>query len=223
MKWYALFLVLIPTQGLADWRPSPVIFSYAAAFDQCRLDPDAPDLVVRCDATLADAYALKRAVARAALVCAEIPLKDCPLPFEDEGLPAIAVRIAVDAGCNQSLVAALPADTPLPADHCISMAADIMGDEGVVPLDNTLDCTGEENDCLALARVQTRLWTRAVVELENGPLNDPMIDDLAGRVPDNCAAEQTNGEDDAEGLAFFHCVSEGYAALWRDLTNEDER
>ncbi|KAG1647726.1 hypothetical protein GQR58_030378 [Nymphon striatum] len=129
---FALILLLLPTIAAADWSPRPSMFHYDATFANCTAVPDDNDLARTCDRAIANAYVLKRAVALATQKCFPESIATCALPFEDEGLPAIAAQIAVDAGCDATNVLDLPEDEPLPADHCISIASDIMIDEGVM-------------------------------------------------------------------------------------------
>lgn len=212
----ALFFVL-PSVAAADWSPRPSAFSYDATFATCLLDPGAPDLAGTCAEAMNAAFALKRAVARAAVACHPQDLATCAAPFEDEGLPAIAVRIAADVGCEASDPRAGNA-APLGTDHCITIASDIMIDEGVVPLDTSIGCEGEATDCRELAMLHASLWMEAADALAEG---DPTIADLQARNFNDCFDAATATGVTAE-LTTMGCIAERSAALWADLIQTEQ-
>ncbi|SLN44867.1 hypothetical protein [Pseudooctadecabacter jejudonensis] len=199
---------LLPHAAHADWAPRPAMFDYSSAFAVCTAQPDARDLATACADTLEAAYILKRAVAQAAFVCADTPLSGCPVPLEDEGLPAIAARIAGDIGCDSTPIETLPTDTALPRDHCVALTADIMFDEGVVPLFTDLSCDGLPSECDDLADIHAALWVQAVDALTH---DDPTITDLQARNLNTCTTQ-----DDARA-----CIAARAAELWVDLVGQD--
>ncbi len=210
MRCLTALLALMPLTATAGDTLDPRLFNYDATLATCLTDPTAPDLAQSCAETLTSAYILRRAIARAAARCTDLPLQDCPAPFEEQGLPAIAVRIATDVGCDATPVADLAA-TPLSPDHCISIAADIMFDEGVVPLDTGLACV-RGRDCADIAALNAAFWTDAVDALADG---DPTIRDLQAR---NTASCRTNRASDTTAQT---CIANRAAVLWADLMNED--
>jgi len=215
-RWAVLF-ILLPFAANADWAPRPSLFGYAAAFDLCTADPTADDLAASCAQRLAAAYVLKRAVAEAAYACATTPLADCPAPFEDAGLPAIAAWIADDMGCDGTPVAGLARDEPFPPDHCVSITADIMGDEGVVPLENEVTCAEDGVECQELAMLHALLWMDAVDAISD---SDATIDDLQARNVNLCLAETTAIGPAAE-IEAMTCIADRASALWADLAEQD--
>ena len=210
--------VILPTPGAADWAPRPHLFSYDATFAQCTRLPVAGDPARDCADRLAAAYALKRAVARAAQACDDTPLPDCPAPLEQEGLPAIAARIAGDIGCQATPLAQVAADTALPQDHCVSVAADIMVDEGVVPVDTAIPCGPGATECQALAAIHAALWADAVRQSAG---DDPTIADLQARNAADCLAQADAAPAEDADLAAQRCLARRSAALWIDLQTKD--
>ncbi|WP_375279887.1 hypothetical protein [Pseudooctadecabacter sp.] len=209
MRCLTAILALMPLTLTAGDDLHPRLFNYDATLATCISDPNAPDLAQSCADALTSAYILRRAIARAAALCTDLPLQDCPAPFEDEGLPAIAVRIATDVGCDATPVADLDG-TPLSPDHCISIAADIMFDEGVVPLDTGLACI-RGHDCADIAALNAAFWTQTVTALAS---DDPTIRDLQTRNATACAAEATP-------TATQTCIATRSTDLWADMMNED--
>ena len=209
MRCLTALLALMPLTAMAQTDIHPRLFNYDATLATCISDPSAPDLAQSCAAALTTAFILRRAIARAAAQCTDLPLQDCPGPFEDEGLPAIAVRIATDVGCDATPVADLEA-LPVSPDHCISIAADIMFDEGVVPLDTELACIRGQ-DCADIAALNAAFWTTTVGTLGG---DDPIIRDLQSRNATTCRAEATD-------TATQTCIAQRAADLWVDLMNED--
>ena len=137
--------------------------------------------------------------------------------MEDQGLPAIAARIAADILCDATPVADLPTDAPLPLDHCANVTADIMIDEGVVPLITDIDCNEPATECRELAMIHATLWIDAADALADG---DPTIDDLQARNVNDCLAGVTTFGVQAE-LDAMSCLAERSAALWSDLARQD--
>ncbi len=209
--------VLWPLSAAAEWAPRPSMFSYEATFALCTSDPAAPPQTEDCADLLAAAYALKRAVLKAAYDCADLPLSECPAPLEDQGLPAIAARIASDIGCDPTSVTALPEDEPLPLDHCANVTADIMIDEGVVPVLTDIECTEPAAECRELAMIHATLWIDAADVVAEG---DPTIDDLQARNVNDCLASVTTTGVQAE-LDAMSCMASRAAALWSDLALQD--
>jgi len=208
-----LLFLLLPAAAAAEWAPHPSLFNYETVFEMCTTNTKAEDLVARCAEDIEAAYVLKRAVAEAAYACANTPLSECPGPFEDAGLTAIAPWIANDMGCEGTPIGAMPTDVPLPPDHCVTVTADILFDEGVVPIFAELECGADNMECLELAVINATLWTEAVNALSD---DDPTIDDLQARNVNDCLAGITNigmaGEQEA-----MTCIAERAAALWVDL------
>lgn len=209
-------LFCMPAIAAADWAPRPAIFTYDATFAICTSDPTAPDLALRCADELTAAYVLKRAVAQAAYACGNTALADCPAPFEDEGLPAIAVRIAVDVGCDANDVSTLTNGT-IPRDHCIAVASDIMLDEGVVPIDTNISCGNEWSECDDLAVIHTQLWEDAVFGMMG---DDPLILDLLDRTAQECAAETQGTTFSASYTDGLGCIAGGTASIWADIAQQ---
>jgi len=209
----SLLLILLPFSVAADWSPRPSMFDYGAAFDLCTLDAGEDDLAQTCTEILKDAYVLKRAVAQAAHACGATPLPECPIPFEETGLPAIASRIATDMGCDPTPIVTLPRDLPLSITHCVSMTADILFDEGVVPLNTEIDCQLDATECLDLATIHATLWTEKVDLVADA---DPTINDLQARNANDCLAQMTTGDVDGD-LSALTCIANRAASLWGDL------
>ena len=218
MKRIALVLATLwPIAAAADWAPQPSLFGYEATFATCTADIAATDPTPACAERISEAYALKRAVALAAYACGDTPLTDCPSPFEDQGLPAIAARIAADIGCDGTPIAALPATMPLPPDHCAVITADIMIDEGVMPLITEIECNDPVSECSELAMVHATLWIEAADALAG---DDPTIDDLQARNVNDCLAAVTTSGVQAQ-LDAMACLATRSAALWADLAQRD--
>ena len=216
-------LALLPTPLFAQSVPNPTVFTYDTAFARCTENPNTADLFKNCSAIIADAYVLNRAVALAFQMCAPAGLRDCTLPFEDAGLPAFGIQIAVDVGCDATEFALFSEFDPLPAEHCIAFASDILADEGAVPLDTHIACATINDECNKLAFVQYQLWNQALLDLENGPRHDPTIRDLIGRQTRACGADPETATDKAQLTGeFANCMSDGIAQLWRDLVLEGQ-
>jgi hypothetical protein len=205
-------LALMPPPAAADWAPRPLMFDYAATLDVCAANPDEANLAMLCADALAHSYTLKRAVALAAFKCQPQDLAVCAAPFEDEGLPAISVRIATDVGCDATDVMALD-DGPLPTDHCITIASDIMIDEGVVPLFTDISCGFDWIECGELAQINAAFWVDQVDATAPG---DPTVSNLTLRNIDDCnAAALDDGW--AIDLNALECLADRLTALWADL------
>lgn len=213
-------LVLLPAAAAADWAPRPAMFSYDATFAQCLIDPTAPDLAADCATRLADAYVLKRAVAWGAFHCADQDLMTCATPFEDQGLPHIAVQIAVGVGCNGSDIASSDPKLRLDPEHCVSIAADIMIDEGVVPLSTQITCIdGNRLECDDLAAFHTQYWEDEILAMTG---QDPLILDLLDRSALDCAQSVAGDTLNSLYHAGLTCVSDRYAAIWADLKHAQQ-
>lgn len=217
MRNLILILALLPNFAVAQWAPRPTLFSYDASFMRCSEDPDLDSLVATCTDHLVSAYVLRRAVALAFQQCANTPLRECALPFENAGLPAFGAQIAADVGCETTDITTLKQDQPLSPDHCVSITADILSDEGALPLDTSLDCSARTDACLELASIQRKLWEDALQALENGPLYDPTIRDLQERLQHDCRATVPQ---DAPASDIMDCISTGTGEIWRDLIHE---
>jgi hypothetical protein len=213
-------LALWPTLAAADWSPRPTMFSYDATFDLCTADPTAPDLAARCSEILAAAYVLKRAVARAATKCLPESLSTCTGPFADEGLPAIAAQIAVDVGCDATDLRTLPEDEPLPANHCITIASDIMIDEGVVPLDSDLACGPFQAECFEFTELHMLLWAwEAGMTTSDGiRTSDFMIALIETCTEDFIDVERLTGRP-----LSYNCFADGAARHWADLAQQNQQ
>ncbi|SMX44372.1 hypothetical protein [Octadecabacter ascidiaceicola] len=211
----AFILLFLPTFAAADWSPRPSMFSYDATFENCKANPDAENLAASCEGAIANAYVLKRAVAWAAYKCFPESFATCAAPFEEEGLPAIAAWIAVDAGCDATNVLDLPEDEPLPADHCISIASDIMIDEGVVPLNTDISCGIDWIECGDITHINASFWAEQVDEITQ---DDPeFANDLQSRNREDCAGEAREIGSWAIIMDGLICEAERSAALWSDL------
>ena len=215
-----MILALFPTYAAAEWSPRPAMFSYDATFNTCTADPTAPDLAQTCADALAAAYALKRSVARAFFACHPQSLSTCAAPFEDEGLPAIAARIAVDAGCDAMDVTRLDQWATFSPDHCITVISDIMIDEGVVPIDTNIACRTERSECGALAGLNLTFWVQAVIMAAKG---DALIADIQARNFTDCnmRAQDTTPQRRAFDVQSMGCAANRSAALWADLTQQN--
>ncbi len=211
--------MFLPTYAAADWSPRPALFNFAATLETCTLAPDTPDLARACDGALASAYALKRAVARATFKCGTESLLTCAAPFEDEGLPAIAARIAVDAGCDNTDASELAEGAPIPADHCITIASDIMIDEGIVPLDTDISCGISWIECGELAQLNAAFWVDQVDLLAPA---DPVVSDLQMRNFSDCNVQAGEIGGWASDLDALECLATRSAALWADLTQTEQ-
>lgn len=205
-------LALMPTIAAADWSPRPLMFSYDATLDVCLTGP-ADDLAGACADALTAAYTLKRAVAWATVKCHPEDLSTCAIPFEDEGLPHVAVRIAVDVACDATDVLQLD-EGPIPQDHCISIASDIMIDEGVVPLFTDIGCGIDWIECGDLANIHAAFW---VDQVDLAAPADPVINDLQVRNANECGAQAAVNGGWATDLNALECLAARSAALWADL------
>lgn len=214
-------LFFLPAAAAADWSPQATLFTYDTAFEECRTDPDAPDLAARCDTLMRGTFVLKRAVFAATQACLGQDLATCAAPFEDEGLPAIAATIAAGTGCENTDLTGWHEFVPFPQTHCAPLIADILIDEGVVPLWTQVECDREGSACVALAQQQQVMWSGAILELENGPLNDRLISDLIRKTFDACRADVT-ADQTAALNAMAMCESDGMARLWADLVSEQQ-
>lgn len=228
MRILLVIMALLPNiasaQSGAKWTPSPFFFTYDTSFILCIQDPNADDLAHACRETLSSSFILKRAIAQAFQQCGSTPLRECNLPFEEAGLPAFGAQIAADIGCDTTDLETLPKDGPLSPDHCVAIAADILSDEGAVPLNASIECVFEEDTCAELALLQHDHWNEVLNGLENGPLHDPTIRDLVARLQEECISSDlidTNAPRDT--IESAHCMSEGKSQLWRDLVLENER
>ncbi|MGJ8611781.1 MAG: hypothetical protein ACSHWY_11835 [Octadecabacter sp.] len=217
-RWIAPF-ALIPTLAAADWSPRPLMFTYAATFDQCLANPSAPDLAATCYDLLGAAYVLKRAVAHAAVACGEEPFSTCMAPFEEEGLPATAARIAHDIGCESNDLTQLPDGIPVPTEHCVSLTADIMNDEGVVPLYTSIGCGIDWIECGELAQLNAAFW---IDQVDLVAPADAVVNDLQMRNSDDCAAQARAGGGWATSLNAQICEANRAAALWADIVQHQD-
>ncbi len=217
----ALILLLLPTIAAADWSPRPSMFRYDATFANCTATPDDSDLARACDRAITNAYVLKRAVAWATQKCFPESIATCALPFEDEGLPAIAAQIAVDAGCDATNVLDLPEGEQLPADHCISIASDIMIDEGVVPLNTDISCDINGIECGDISLINATFWAEQV---DAAAQDDPVFAaDLQSRNREDCAEEAREIGSWAVVMDAMICEADRSAALWADLTDQNQQ
>jgi hypothetical protein len=197
------------------------MFHYDATFANCTATPDETDLAQNCDRAIANAYVLKRAVAWAAQKCFPESIATCALPFEDEGLPAIAAQIAVDSGCDATNVLDLPEDEPLPADHCITIASDIMIDEGVVPLNTDISCGIHWIECGDISLINATFWAEQV---DAAAQDDPAFAaDLQSRNREDCAEEAREIGSWAVVMDAMICEADRSAALWADLTDQNQQ
>jgi len=217
MRNLILILALFPNFAIAQWAPRPTLFNYDASFTRCSENPNLDSLVATCTNHLVSAYVLRRAVAQAFQQCGNTPLRECALPFENAGLPAFGAQIAADVGCETTDITTLEQDEPLSPDHCVSITADILSDEGALPLDTSLDCSAHIDACLEIASIQQKLWEDALQALENGPLYDPTIRDLQKRLQDDCRATVPQNTPAGD---ISNCISTGTAEMWRDLIHE---
>lgn len=213
-------LALFPSVAAADWSPRPLMFTYNATLDACLAEPDRPNLAQSCADALAAAYALKRAVAWAAFKCLPENLATCAGPFEEEGLPAVAVQIATDVGCDSTDVSQLPDSDPLPPNHCISVASDIMIDEGVVPLVTDIACGVQWIECGELAQINAAFW---VDQVDLAAPADATINDLQIRNIADCDATARDTGGWATDLDALTCLADRSAALWADITLQNEK
>lgn len=202
-----ILLTLIPTYAAADWSPLPRAFTYDATFAGCTVDPTRVD-VEECAARLRAAFDLNSAVAHAVESCGNTPLAECPEAFEDQGLPAIAARIASDTGCSGVQTTSFARFTPLPTDHCITMISDILRDEGVVPLREGRPCTSRNLDCTDLRDIHAAFWYGAVLSLSDTPLTMLRLDDGWTTCSDAHPAE----------AEVMRCHIANMADIWTELT-----
>lgn len=179
-----------------------------------------------CTARISASYVLKREIAAAVAACGTEPLSTCAAPFEARGLPAFGAQIAHSIACETTDPTSLPTGTHLSPDHCISITADILSDEGAVPLNTDIDCGGPQGTCIALAEVHRQLWQEALMKLDNGPQNDPTsrnLFDLIGAEcsPDAASRGTENGPNDTDFTrGDIDCATGGMIDLWRDLVLE---
>lgn len=158
------------------------------------------------------AFALKRAVAWGAYKCHPEDLATCAAPFEDEGLPAVAVQIAVDTGCDSTDLAALARDTPLSRDHCVTIASEIMIDEGVVPVFSDVICSAGDDTCTTLSAIHLDLWSDAIAALSSSDLTEIRKTDAANTCRDRYL--------DAWGP--LDCAASRFAEIWADLAQQEQ-
>jgi len=166
-------------------------------------------------------FVLKRAVVAATQACLGENLNTCALPFEDQGLTAIAARIAAGTGCENTDLADWQEFIPFPENHCAPLIADILADEGVVPLNTDVPCDSDGSACVALAQQQRVLWAKAVIELENGPLQDPTVHETIRAINRDCRQYDISNQTDNIRVGFEKaalCEADGMARLWQDLT-----
>ena len=216
MKRLIFALLFLPTFAAADWSPRPLMFTYDATFEVCLQQPHARNLARSCEEALAAAYVLKRAVAWATFNCNAESIASCAEPFENEGLPAIAARIAVDTGCVATDVLALPEGEPIPPDHCITVASDIMIDEGVVPLSTEISCGIHWIECGEIAQLNAAFWADQV---DLAAPDDLTVSDLQARNFNACGAEAAEVGGWATELNAMECLAARSAELWADLAD----
>lgn len=221
MRCLLLFLLFWPTFAAADWAPRPSFFSYDAAFALCTAEPNMPNPAETCKDRLSAAYVLKRAVAWATYRCHPESLTTCTLPFEDEGLPAIAAQIAVSAGCDDTDLTLLPEGAPIPPDHCAAITSDIMFDEGVVPLMTEITCNADWIECGELAKIHADLWSRAALSAAGNDTD--LVEDLQSRNEADCSADARSTDSKATELARLQCQAIRSASLWADLARQTEQ
>lgn len=215
-------LALLPTYASADWSPRPNMFTYDATFANCTADPAAADLARTCADALGSAYVLKRAVALATVKCHPEDLATCAVPFEDEGLPAIAMRIAVDSGCDATDVLRLPEGEVIPPNHCITVASDIMIDEGIVPLYTQISCGVIWIECGDLANIHATFWAQQVqAATPDNSANLTQMRQETARL--ECNAEGRAGGGWSTTLVTQECLTQRNAALWADLAQQTEQ
>jgi len=208
-------LLLLPSMAVAEWTPRPAMFNYEATFAQCIANQEAPDLAFDCANLLADAYVLKRAVAWGALNCEGQDLLTCASPFENEGLPHIAMQIAVGIGCDATELSTFDPELPLDPDHCVSVASDIMIDEGVVPLVTEVRCTDETIECDDLAAIHVQLWEDEILNIIG---EDPLIPDLMDLASQDCTSRAEGDTDAAANRNGLACIADEFASIWADLS-----
>lgn len=189
------------------------MFSYDATFDLCTADPTAPDLAATCADALNAAYVLKRAVAWAVYTCQPESIAACAAPFEAEGLPAVAARIAVDTGCDATDIATWPQNAPLLNNHCVAVASDIMIDEGVVPVFAEITCGLLGDECRDLHRIHATLWLDAVLAMSDSDLTQLRLT-IAG---DDCTAS------DIDFTILVECDVDRLAEIWANLAQQTEQ
>lgn len=218
-RWISL-LALMPTLAAAQIDVRPAMFEYGATFDACTVDPalaSADD----CADQLRAAYILNRAVVWAMEECDDTPLAICDVPFEGHGLTAISARIADGVGCDRTGLAALETGAPLTENHCITIIADILRDEGVVPFIQETTCHSLNegwSDCSDLILIHAQLWEEAIFKLAP---DDALIVDLLDKIAQDCAGRIKADEFTAAYLGGVACVTQDYAALWVDLAQTE--
>lgn len=215
-------LALIPTLARAELDLRPSMFSYDASFAQCTVDP-AIVSAQSCADLLTDAYVLNRAVVRAMQNCTDTPLADCTAPFVDEGLTAASVRIAASLNCDRSGLATLETGAPLNDDHCIRIISDVLRDEGVVPYDQSATCTAltqGPSDCSDLILLHAQLWEDAVLDAAGE--DTTLAQDLIHKIGLDCADRIKASDATAFYLGGAACATQDYAALWADLTRQNQ-
>ncbi|MCF2905143.1 hypothetical protein L0666_09095 [Octadecabacter sp. CECT 8868] len=213
-------MAFLPSLAAADWSPRPLLFTYEATLDTCVADPNRLDLARNCEKDLSAAYVLKRAVALAAFECGFTDAETCAAPFEDEGLPALAASIAIDVGCDATAIATLPEDEPFPPNHCVTVASDIMIDEGVVPLRLDIYCGINWIECGELALINDAFWKDQV---EQAAPDDPLIRELQLRNIAECEMQSRDVGGWAIDLNALECTSARSASLWADLAQGMEQ
>lgn len=203
--------VLLPSIATAEWTPLPGSLSYDASFERCKIDARNVD-VAQCDEVLRKAFDLNRAVVAAVQACETGALATCPQAFEDQGLPAIAARIAAGAACDNRNVAEFARLTPLPDDHCITMISDILRDEGVVPFKMQTTCDLINLDCADLIYIQRVLWVQEIETLSDSPLTRLRLDEAW----DACLDEHGDTDD------LHTCHLGALADIWSDLAQTEQ-
>lgn len=213
MRYIFLYLVFMaPGVVRAEWTPSPFMFDLQASFDQCLQEKIDPNDLSSCGDRLANAFLLHRAVIRAVSACGPAQLGSCPIPFEEEGLPAIAAEIALTMGCEASVPSEMPPNRPLPPEDCARVIGDILIDEGVVPLDADWSCASEPETCLDIMEIHARYWQLAAFDASEGSRLIGRILEQSGAA---CAAEKQ------DEVAISTCIAQEAAEIWIDLQNQD--
>ncbi|MEL6960452.1 MAG: hypothetical protein AAGL89_16025 [Pseudomonadota bacterium] len=191
-------------------------FTYETTFSTCIAEPSAPRLAETCAVTIEQSYVLRRAVLTATQACLGQDLATCALPFEDQGLPAAAAAIAAGTGCQNSDLSRADAPAHLPATHCAALIADILSDEGVVPLNTDIACSETDFECNDLAAVHSDLWIDVLDQIGRG---DPIIEDLHDRNISDCIDDAASEDPPTANRLAAQCLAARTAMLWADLVN----